>query len=404
MTAQHAAKPLQTTYFTPGAIALAGLAILGASVAVWRFVVGLQDSTNLTDANPWGIWIAVDVATGVALAAGGFTTAALAHIFHRERYGALVRPAILTALLGYTFVVIGLMADLGRPYNIWKPLIYPQGNSVLFEVAICVMTYLTVLYLEFVPVVAERFESGPPFSGRAASIASLIRPLLKPAAAFAKVALPVLLILGVVLSFMHQSSLGTLMVIAPTKMNPLWYSPYLPAMFLLSAIMVGFPMVIVEGSWATWAFRREPETPLLADLARFTPILLTVYLAVKLIDLASRGVLLHVVSGAPATIWWWAEVGLGVVLPLLLLISAKIRRSRKGLFVAALLVVLGVALNRINVFLVAYNPPFVESRYVPAWSEIVVTLGLIAGLVLAYRWAVITFPVLAGPHAGESHR
>ena len=212
-----------------------------------------------TNQYPWGIWIAIDVASGVALAAGGFTTAALVDIFGTAAATtACVRPALLTAMLGYTFVVIGLLADLGRYYNVWHPMLPTmwQGNSVLFEVGICVMIYLTVLYIEFLPIVVERF------NGRVALPGPLrhLQPLRSRAAASrrpmpARASSSLFIIAGVVLSCLHQSSLGTLMVIAPTKMHPLWYTPISPLLFLLSAIAVGFPMVIFESLLAARSFR-----------------------------------------------------------------------------------------------------------------------------------------------------
>ena len=150
------ATPIKKSFLTPGVIVLLVLVVNGLIFALLRFVFGLGAVTNLNNQYPWGIWIGIDVAAGVALAAGGFTTAALGHIFHKEDYHHILRPALLTAMLGYTFVALGVVIDLGRYYNIWHVLIYWNGNSVLFEVGICVMAYLTVLYIEFLPVVTER--------------------------------------------------------------------------------------------------------------------------------------------------------------------------------------------------------------------------------------------------------
>ena len=370
---------------------LVALMVPGFWVAVYRFLFGLQAVTNLDQEHPWGLWIAIDVATGVALAAGGFTTAALAHIFYRRQYEIITRPALLTALLGYTFVALGLLADLGRYYNIWHPMLPSmwQGDSVLFEVGMCVMAYLTVLYIEFAPAVCERFVGDPRFptlSRFCAALLGWLRPTMF-----------LFILAGVVLSCLHQSSLGTLMVIAPSKVHPLWYTPVLPLLFLLSAIAVGFPMVIVESLSASWAGRLEPEIGVLSGLARLTPVLLGVYLAVKIGDLVIRESYVHLTDVSAASVFFAIEIVGGVLVPMVLMSSARVRRSRVGLFVSALLVVVGVALNRVNVFLVAYQPPYATRNYFPSWGEFAVTLALIAGLILVYRVLVTLLPVIGQP-------
>jgi len=259
----HFAPVKSVRFFTPDAIVVLAIALIGWSLGLFRMVVGLDMATNLTDQYPWGIWIAIDVATGVALAAGGFTTAALAHIFYRGRFHGITRAALLTAMLGYTFVAIGLLFDLGRWYNVWHPMIYWQGNSVLFEVGVCVMAYLTVLYLEFLPIVAERFRKGVSFWRPLRFLEGPAKVVILAGDKVASRLMSLLIIAGVVLSCMHQSSLGALMVIAPTKVHPLWYSPVLPLMFLASAVAVGFPMVIFEAVIAHRSFRRPQETKIL---------------------------------------------------------------------------------------------------------------------------------------------
>jgi Ni/Fe-hydrogenase subunit HybB-like protein len=400
--AVSAAPVASVRYFTPGTIVLAALALTGLGFGAWRFAVGLAATTNLDDQYPWGLWIAMDVATGVALAAGGFTSAALVHVFHRERYHPVARAALLTALLGYTFVAIGLLFDLGRFYNVWHPLIMWQGNSVLFEVGICVMSYLTVLYLEFFPVVSERMRSG-------ASLHCVLRLLNLPLRLVAKLSdvvvsriMWLLVLSGIVLSCMHQSSLGSLMLIAPTKMHPLWYTPILPLLFLLSAISVGFPMVIFESLLASRSFRREPEMQVLSPLARIVPVLLGFYLLAKVVDLAVREAWVYIPAFDTPAVLFLAEVVGGVALPMLLLSLPAVRLSRLGLLASASLVVLGVALNRVNVFLVAYTPPYASKSYFPAIAELAVTIGLVSLLVLAYRFVVMNFPVLDAPHAEVS--
>ncbi len=395
----HAA-PVERQFITPGVIALMLVAGAGLLAGLWRFIFGIGSVTNLNDQFPWGIWIAIDVATGVALAAGGFTTAAVAHIFHREKYHDLVRPALLTAVLGYTFVVIGLTADLGRYYNVWHPMMpwMWSGHSVLFEVGLCVTFYLTVLYIEFLPIVAERFK------GRV-NLPSPLSVFNKPIDSFLTIADATLskvmmffIIAGVVLSFMHQSSLGALMMIAPWKMNTLWYTPILPLLFLLSAISVGFPMVIFESVLASKSFKRKPELHLLSSLSKAIPVLLLIYLSFKIGDLAVREQLGLMFDGSTHSLLFLIEVGLGVALPMIMLCFENVRRSVAGLMTASTLVVLGVAFNRINVFLSAYRPVYQVERYMPSIIEILVTAGLISALVLVYRFIVILLPVLPKEH------
>ncbi len=381
--------PVRHKFFTPGVWMLLGMAAAMAGAAVYRFVFGLQAATNLDQEHPWGIWIAIDVATGVAMAAGGYTTAAQAHIFHREQYHAVTRPALLTAMLGYTFVGIGLMFDLGRPYNIWHPMILWQGNSVLFEVGICVMCYLTVLYIEFLPIVCDRFQGDLRFPKLSRLCTFLNRTLDRVMFVF--------IIAGVVLSCLHQSSLGNLMVLAPSKVHDLWDTPILALLFLLSAFMVGFPMVIFESMLAARSFKLKPEMEILGPLAKYVVFFTGLYLAFKLGDMMVRESYTLLWDGSVQSYCFAAEMLLGLLVPFGMLLSEKVRQTPGLLFAAATLIVLGVAFNRINVFLVAYQPPYATTRYFPSLLEIVVTAGLIASLVLVYRALVTYLPVMAHP-------
>jgi len=390
-------QPIRARFWTRGTAILGALTGVGALLYLYRLVYGLGATTHLDNQYPWGIWIAVDVASGVALAAGGFTTAALADIFHREKYHDIVRPALLTAMLGYTFVVVGLLADLGRYYNVWHPLLPSmwQGSSVLFEVGICVMIYITVLYVEFLPVALERFQGRVRFPKPLRFLDKFVESALEVADANLRRFISLFIIAGVVLSCLHQSSLGTLMVIAKAKMHPIWATPLAPLLFLLSAIAVGFPMVIVESIASARSFRLAPEKTLLSSIARYTPILLAVYLAVRIVDLTLRGAWQFVMEGSVQSWMFAIEILGGVILPLVLLSLTRVRNSISGLFSSALMVVLGVVLNRINVFLIAYRPLYPEKIYFPSWMEIGVTLGLFSGMILVYRWFAMTFPVIS---------
>jgi Ni/Fe-hydrogenase subunit HybB-like protein len=383
-------------FFTPGSIAVCAVAAVGAAVTLARFALGLGATTNLTDANPWGIWIAIDVACGVALAAGGFTTAFLVHILHRERYHPLLRPALLTAMIGYTFVAIGVATDLGRWWALWHvplPKMW-QPNSVLFEVAMCVMCYLTVLYVEFLPVVCERFRGRVRLPGRLAALDHPAERLLAILDATLGRVITVFVILGIVLSCMHQSSLGTLMVITGPKLHPLWQTPFLPLMFLLSAFSVGFPMVIFESVLASRALRLPPEREVLSMLARIVPVVLGLYFLARVMDLLSRHVLGLAFDGSRQGWLFLTEVTLGVIAPFVIFTNRRLRARVGWLFAGASMVIGGVVLNRLNVFLLSYTPVHAGAAYAPAWTEYAVTAGYIAVIVLLYRFIVLNFPVV----------
>lgn len=405
-THEHA-KPMYgvTTvpFFTPGVWVLAALALGGIATLGARFLGGIGAVTNLSDQYPWGIWIGIDVATGVALAAGGFTSAFIAHILHNEKYHVLVRPALLTAMLGYTFVALGVMVDLGRYYNMWHILLPSmwQGNSALFEVGMCVCCYLTVLYIEFLPIVCERFLGRVNLPGGLRVLNGFVEALLRILDRTLDRVISFFLMAGVVLSCMHQSSLGTLMVLAPSKLHPLWHTAVLPLQFLLSAFAVGLAMVVFESMLASRSLRRPFEMTVLAPYARFIPFLLTIYLAAKVIDMVDRGTWEYLTTPSLRSVSWLVEVGLGVIAPLIMLLSHRLRRSPRWLFTAAAMVVGGVALNRINVFLIGYTAPYADKPYVPAWTELLVTVGLISTLILLYRLFVFHLPIMPveeGPH------
>ncbi len=390
----HTAAPVNAKFWTPGVIVLAVLMAAGAVAIAARFIGGIGYVSNLTTARPWGLWIGVDVASGVALAAGGFTTAFLAHIIGRHYYEPVVRPALLTAMLGYTFVVLGLLVDIGRSWAIWKPMVFWNPTSVLFEVAMCVMLYLNVLYIEFLPIVVERFKGRVRLPGPLAVLNAPVDGVLKLADVILPKVMWVFIIAGVVLSCMHQSSLGSLMLIAPTKLHPLWYTPILPLLFLTSAIAVGYPMVVFEATLATTSLKLDGEMKILGPLTRITIFLLGLYLILKVGDMVVRGTYVYLFEGTTQTNAFLVELILGVLVPWLMLLSPVVRRSRPWLFAACTMIVLGVLVNRLNVFVVGYRPPISEANYAPAIGEILVTVGLIATLMFIYRFLVTYLPIL----------
>ena len=383
-------------FFTPVVWVITCLAAIGLLSLFARFIFGLGAVTNLDDQYPWGIWIAIDVACGVALAAGGFMTAFIAHIIHGKGYKSIIRPAILTAMLGYTFVALGVFSDLGRYYNIWHVLLpsYWNPNSVLLEVGLCVLAYVTVLYIEFIPVVIERFLGKVNLPGSLKRFNKFFEWLLNILDKTLSKLMSIFIILGVVLSCMHQSSLGTLMAIATTKLHPLWHTPILPLLFLLSAFVVGFAMVIFESLIASRSFHLKPEISVLSRLARFIPILLIVYLGAKVMDIVNRDTYLYLFDGSIESIMFWIEMVLGIIVPFTILIFEKYRKNPTWLFIGAALVVFGVAINRINVFITGYTPLYAEGPYIPAWTEIAVTVGFISLIILLYRFFALNFPVI----------
>ncbi|MEW6507965.1 MAG: NrfD/PsrC family molybdoenzyme membrane anchor subunit [Bacteroidota bacterium] len=393
--------PLPRRYFTPTVIILSFVAAVGILFVIARLIFGLGAVTNLSNEFPWGIWIGIDVAAGVALAAGGFTTAALGHIMHKEEYHLITRPALLTALLGYTFVAISVAIDLGRYYYIWHPLIMWNGNSALFEVGMCVMIYLTVLYIEFLPIVSERFIGRVNLPGLLKRFNITIDKLLRALDRGLDKTMFIFIIAGVVLSCLHQSSLGTLMIIAGPKMHPLWQTPILPLLFLLSAMAVGFPMVIFESYLTSKSFRLKPETTIMSNLGNMVAPLLGIYLSFKLGDMVIRQTFVYLTEFNTASVMFVIEIVIGVIVPLRLFMSPQIHKSPLGLTLAAFLVIFGVFLNRINNFIVAYNPPYQFQNYFPSIGEISVTAGFIALEILLFRAFVMIFPIVSVPqHSG----
>jgi Ni/Fe-hydrogenase subunit HybB-like protein len=368
-------------FWTPGMLVVLVFMIGGALAVIARYAGGLDSVTNLSNSRPWGMWIGIDVAAGVALAAGGFTTAFLAHILGRHHYEDITRPALLTAALGYTFVALAVFLDIGRSWAIWKPLVFQNHTSALFEVAVCVVIYLTVLWIEFIPIAAEKLGAKVPV------LAFFNRILGKTMWVF--------IILGVVLSCMHQSSLSTMMTICPTKMSPLWYSPLLPLLFLSSAMAVGYPMVVVETTIVAKSLKRDSEMKILTPLSRFTILLLGIYMVLKVGDLVSRGAHTTLLDGSAQSLSFIVEVGLGVIVPWFMLVFSEVRRSQRYLFITSMMIVLGVLLNRVNVFIVAYEPPFSDVSYYPAVGEVLITSGAVASIFFLYRAFITFFPVLS---------
>lgn len=368
---------------TPFNVVATAIMAVGVPVIVYRFVHGLGAVSNLSQSSPWGLWIGLDMMSGVALAAGGYTIAGAVYVFGLERFRPIVRPAVLTAFLGYVFAVVGLLADLGQPWRIAYPIFYSAGpTSVMYEVGWCVAAYTTVLLLEFTPAAFE-------WLGLKWLRNRMVRLTIG------------LTVFGIVLSTLHQSSLGALFLLTPTKLHPLWYSSFIPLYFFISSIAAGLSMVIVEGGLSHRLFhdrvdptRRIDLDGLTLSLARGASVVLFTYFFLKLQGLADSGDFVYLPTGFGA--WYLLElVGLALVPCFLFAHAARTANVRLARWAAGLTVV-GVVLNRLNVSMIAMNWQ-ADVRYVPSWMEVVVSITIITAGVLTFRWIVNRMPILA-PH------
>jgi Ni/Fe-hydrogenase subunit HybB-like protein len=361
---------------------IAGVILLGGAIILTiRFTNGLAATTNLSDTNPWGLWIGFDVMAGVALAAGGFVISSAVFLFGMKEYQPVVRPALLTGFLGYSLVVIGLLADLGRPWRLPYPFIRQAGpTSPLFEVSLCVALYLTVLFIETTPAIFEWL--GLKWWRRLVGQLTIV-----------------LTIFGLMLSTMHQSTLGAMFMVTPTKLHPLWYSSQIPVQFFISAIAAGIAMIIIEGWVSHRAFHHQVQISddqfrdINYGLAKGGAVVLATYLAVKLVALSIENEWRLLATGWGA--WYLVELIGCVVVPCILFAVAH-RERRLGLArAAAAVTVIGVVLNRFNASFIAFNwqVPH-EMRYTPAWTEVWVTVSLITLGVVVFRWFASRMPIM----------
>jgi Ni/Fe-hydrogenase subunit HybB-like protein len=354
-------------------IALVITLLFGAYATYVRIFGGLGAATNLSDEFPWGIWIGFDILCGVMLAAGGFTLMAGVHILNIKKYKPIARPALLTAFLGYLLVIGALMFDLGKPWNVFRVMFTWQPRSVMFEVGWCVMLYTTVLALEFAPIVFERFR------------------LEKPLRILRNIAVPIF-ILGVILSTLHQSSLGSLYLIVPGKLYPLWYTSMLPILFYVSAIAVGMAMTIFESTMSARHFGHALEAPLVRGLGRGLLVTLVVYGVVRFQDLIHTGNIRYALMSNYEAGMFWVEIALGVLIPVTMLVIPKIRENPISLYVISILVVSGFVVNRLNIAVTGMERA-AGTRYIPAWSEVAITLSIVGVGILLFTLATKYLPI-----------
>jgi Ni/Fe-hydrogenase subunit HybB-like protein len=366
---------------------------VAAALILWRLFAGLGATTALSDGYPWGLWIAFDVVTGTALACGGYAMAILVYVLNKGKYHPLVRSAILTSALGYTMAGISVVLDLGRPWEVWKvPLFFWSWNlnSALLEVALCIMAYVAVLWIELSPAFLERWKEGP--EGRLQRFSAKAHPFIERYLIW-------IIALGMLLPTMHQSSLGSLILLTGPKLHPLWQTPLLPLLFLVSCIAMGYAAVVFESSLSSLFFRRRRDTEMLAGLSGAMLPVLGAFLLLRIGDLLLRGQLQQAFVPNGYAIAFWVEIALTVA-PLLLLAGRESRRAPGNLFRAAMLMMLAGGLYRFNTYLVAYRPGD-DVHYFPSVAEFVITMGLVALEIIAYIVIVKMFPILSGGAPAE---
>lgn len=364
---------------------LAGIAIV---VAMIRFIHGIGAISNLSNAYPWGFWVSFDLFTGIAISSGAFVLASIIYIFELEEFHPLLRPTLLTGLLGYVMEVIALMVDLGHPERIWHYFVYQNFTSFLLFIGFYVMIYSAVMAIEFSPTVFEKLGWD--------KAAQLVHRWMKP-----------IVILGAVLSVLHQAALGSLLLIQPTKLHHLWWTPWIPTLFFVSAIVIGLTMTIFESSMSSRYFKRGLETHLLAKLARAIPFVLGLYLVMRFVQLALEGNLGLLFTSGMISILFWAEILIGVIIPMILFSIERLRQSPRWLMTGATITLLGMILNRFNISWFAvkhpdplyYLPTFMDKvHYFPSLPEVAISAGIFSAGILAFGLAVKYLPVFEDEH------
>ena len=343
-----------------------------------RFALGFQAATNLTDPQPWGLWVGLGTLCGVGLSAGGFAIAAAVYLLGLERYRPILRTAVLISFLGYSTVIIGMMYELGIPWRIWHPIFMWNRHSVLFEVSWCVMLYTTVLALEFSPALVEKI---PWFSVRELYLRWHHSLLIA------------LVLAGTLLSSMHQSFLGGLYLITKGKLDPLWYSPYLTTMFYLSAIPAGLSLTIMAIYLCVRSLNVRVDRNILSDVSRVIAPLLAIYGVFRAVDLINRDATQYLWMWREATGLFWLEIALLVVAPLILLSMEKVRNNPKSLYLTCSVVVMGFMTNRLNVSITGLQASS-AAYYIPKWTEFAATLATIAAAVVAFYYAILYLDIL----------
>lgn len=357
------------------------IAAFGAVAIVARLIGGLGAATDLSDSVPWGLWKILNMVAGVALATGGFALAATVYIFGLKRYKLVLKPAVLIACLGYGSSCFALFLDIGLPHAIWKPIVYWNHHSFLFEVAWCVMLYFSVTILEVAPTVLEKYG------------------FEKTVSLFHKVTIP-LVIVGITLSTLHHTSLGSLFLVAPARLHPLWFTSWIPVLFILSAIGAGIQMVILIMLGYAYFYQRPRDIPMLAGLAKASAAILCVYFVLKVADLVVRGQIATLFSGQWESGFFFVELLLAVIIPVTIVAIRDARNTALGLTLASGSAVLGLVLNRLNVGIVGFLRT-ADVAYFPTFAELCVSLGVVAMAGLVFLYMIESFRVFEGAPAQD---
>lgn len=366
-------EPIGGRLLTPPFILCLILASIALFFLVKRFMLGLGSVTHMSDGYPWGIWIAYDVVIGTALGCGGYAMALLVYLFNKGEYHGLVRPALLASVMGYSLAAFSVFIDIGRywqMYNLFLPW-HINLNSVLVEVALCIGAYCLVLWIEFSPVIFQKF-----------NLTNLNKKVNKVMLVFIS--------LGIILPTMHQSSLGSLMIIAGKKLSPLWWTPLLPLLYLISALTMGYAFVVFESGITTLRHKTPDEGHLLQRISVLFPWLIGLYLILRFGDLMYRGQLGLVFKGDLLGNLFILE-NILYVLPAAL-IALKMNKTRRHTFFTAVSLILAGALYRLNTFLIGFNPGD-HWTYFPSAPEILITLGIVSVELMVYLWFIKRFPV-----------
>ncbi len=360
---------------------------IGVVVAMIRFVYGIGAISNLSNTYPWGLWISFDIFMGIAISSGAFLLAAAVYILDLKQFRPLMIPSLLTAFLGYFMEALALLVDLGRPERIWHMMIYQNFTSTMLLVGLCVMFYLAVTAFEFAPTLFDGLKKY--------KWAARLNPG-KWAALAQRFMLPVVII-GVVISVVHQGSLGGLLLIQSAKLFPLWWTPLLPTLFFLSAIPIGLSMVILESSLSSRYFHRGLEIHLLDKLARIIPIALAVYLVVRFAQLIVAGDAAYLFSAGTMSLLFWLEIVVGVIVPMVLFSVKSVRHNPGLLLASAVTLLIGMTINRFNVSWLGIHR-LTNVTYVPSLMEVSITVALFSFGILAFGLAAKYLPLFPPEH------
>lgn len=368
----------QIKMWTPATIVMVVLMLIGGAVAVYRMLFGLGAATNMNDGYPWAFWLGLDVLGGVAMAAGGFIIACAVYIFNWKKYYVIVRPAILTAFLGYLMAVAAIFLDIGHPFRLPNPMLMWQWHSVMWVVAMHVIFYTATLALEFSPMLLEKL-------GWHKTLKAVNKIMVGA------------VIFGVMLSTLHQASLGAVFLIAPSKMSPLWWSEVMPYHFLISAVAMGLSMVSFEAMLSKKFLHHSVDNEVFYGLARGCRNVLCFYLVVKLYQWFVHAGIGAAFDGSIEANMFLLEMLIGVIIPLVILFNKKSQTNLNTIFKVNIIVITGVMLNRMNVCLFSmeqYNM-WKGFSYTPSWMEFMVSLGIICLGVLCFKLSAKYLPLFS---------